>query len=75
VRIPEVLAPIEKEEFINQIIDEHNRQLLSIAREYAPPDEAICRERWGQGAWAQFDRAGEALHGEPETGNLKNSFH
>jgi len=44
VRILEFLAPIKKEEFINRIIDENNRQLLSIAREYAPPDEVICFE-------------------------------
>jgi hypothetical protein len=59
VRIPEFLAPIEKEEFTNQIIDENNRQLLSIAREYAPPDEVIGFESFGaQSSTAQSGLAG-----------------
>jgi RNA polymerase sigma factor (sigma-70 family) len=34
-----VLSLKEKEEFINQILAENSRKLLSIAREYAPADE------------------------------------
>jgi RNA polymerase sigma factor (sigma-70 family) len=36
-----MLSPIEKEEFINRIIAENSRQLHSIARKYAPPDEVM----------------------------------
>jgi RNA polymerase sigma factor (sigma-70 family) len=36
-----MLSPTEKEEFINRIIAENSNQLLSIAREYAPPDDVM----------------------------------
>jgi hypothetical protein len=36
-----MLSPAEKEEFINRIIDENGNKLLSIALEYAPPDEVM----------------------------------
>jgi hypothetical protein len=36
-----MLSPTQKEEFIDRIIAENSRQLLSIAREFAPPDEVM----------------------------------
>jgi RNA polymerase sigma factor (sigma-70 family) len=58
VRIPEILAPIEKEELINRIIAENNRQLLSIAREYAaPPDEVMdLYQDFVYELWESLDR-------------------
>jgi hypothetical protein len=52
---------------INRIIDENNRQLLSIAREYAPLDEVmdLCQD-FVYELWESLDRFEERSSPGPE---------